>query len=152
MIKGIGHPAIRARDMEATARFYVEVLGMKEAFRLYTGPNGECTSIHIYVAPSQFIEIFPGGETPAGAGEHSIGHNHMCYEVDDAAKTLEEMRARGAVIDVELKTGFSRCIQFWTHDPDGNRIEFMELPEGCMQLEANARIARGANAQGAGGE
>jgi lactoylglutathione lyase len=57
------------------------------------------------------------------------------------AKYLEEVRGRGAPIDVELKTGFSRCIQFWTHDPDGNRIEFMELPPDCLQVAANKRIA-----------
>jgi lactoylglutathione lyase len=143
MITGIGHPAIRARDMEVAAAFYRDVLGMQEAFRLYTGPNGECTSIHMYVAPSQYIEIFTGGENETVINDKTIGMVHMCYEVDDAAKTLEEMRDRGAVIDSGLKTGFSGGIQFWTHDPDGNRIELMELPAGCKQVEANERIAKG---------
>jgi lactoylglutathione lyase len=141
MITGIGHSAIRARDMEVTAAFYRDVLGMKEAFRLYTGPNGECTGIYMYVAKSQFLEIFPGGERETEMDNKTLGVVHLCYEVDDAAKSLEEIRGRGAPIDVELKTGYSGCIQFWTHDPDGNRIELMELPAGSMQQEANERFA-----------
>jgi lactoylglutathione lyase len=54
---------------------------------------------------------------------------------------LEELRSRGAPIDVALKRGFSRCIQFWTHDPDGNRLEFVELPPDCLQTEANKRCS-----------
>ena len=141
MIKGITHTAIRAKDMEATARFYTDVLGMKEAFRLYFGQGNECSGIYIYVAPNQFIEIFPDGMEKPEFNNQIIGHNHMCYEVDDAASVIEVLRSRGAVIDSELSRGFTKCIQFWTHDPDGNRIEFMELPKECMQVQATERFS-----------
>jgi lactoylglutathione lyase len=138
----IGHIAIRARDIEATAAFYRDILGMPEAFRMQDPTGTKLGSVHIYVAPSQFIEIFPGGLEKAGNPQTNIGPAHICFEVDDAAKTLEELRAKGAPIDTELKTGYSKCIQFWTHDPDGNGIEFMELPPGCLQQQANARLAK----------
>jgi lactoylglutathione lyase len=141
-IKRLGHIAIRARDIEGTAKFYREVLGMKEAFRMYNQEGGKLGSVHIFVAPSNYIEIFPNGvKDPRSDHLTEIGLNHICFEVDDAAGCLEEVRGRGAPIDVELKKGFSRCLQFWTHDPDGNRIEFMELPPDCLQIEANNRIA-----------
>ncbi|MDR0313952.1 MAG: VOC family protein [Treponema sp.] len=93
----------------------------------------------MYIAPSQFIEIFPDG-----CGEQSkndnIGIKHICIEVDNTAAFLEEIRARGAPIDTELKTGYSKCIQFWTHDPDGNKIEFMELLPESLQAQANKRL------------
>ncbi|GHU27142.1 lactoylglutathione lyase [Spirochaetia bacterium] len=141
MVTRIGHCAIRARDIESTARFYTEVLGMKEAFRMQNPAGDALGSVHIYVAPSQFIEIFPGGTETISIEKTTIGHAHMCYEVDDAAAYLEEVRSRGAPIDTELKRGYSKCIQFWTHDPDGNAIEFMELPPDCLQIAANKRIA-----------
>ncbi|MDR3167760.1 MAG: VOC family protein [Treponema sp.] len=143
MITRIGHTAIRARDIEATARFYREVLGMKEAFRMNNPEGTKLGSVHMFVAPSQFIESFPNGSEEFQPTDHTIGHSHICFEVDDAAKFLEEIRERGAPIDRELKRGYSRCIQFWTHDPDGNRIEFMELPPDCLQAEANKRLAGG---------
>ncbi|MDR1904423.1 MAG: VOC family protein [Treponema sp.] len=141
MVTRIGHTAIRARDIEATARFYTEVLGFKEAFRMYSKEEGKLSTIYIYIAPYQFIEIFPGGTEEAVQDRQcAIGHSHICYEVDDLAAYQEEVRARGAPIDVELKTGFSKCLQFWTHDPDGNRMEFMQLPPESLQFQAVARI------------
>jgi lactoylglutathione lyase len=142
MITGIGHQAIRTRDIEEAVHFYREVLGMREAFRMYNLPGDKLSAVYLYAAPSQFLEIFPGGTETAPEGNHIIGHSHICYEVDNAAAYLEEIRARGAPIDTELKRGYSRCLQFWTHDPDGNRIEFMELPPDSLQAEANRRIAR----------
>jgi lactoylglutathione lyase len=140
MVKRLGHLAIRARDIEKTVAFYRDVLGLKEAFRMQDPSGAKLGSVHMFIAPSQFIEIFPGGTEKNPAGKEAIGLHHFCIEVDDAAKTLEEVRARGAPIDTELKTGYSRCIQFWTHDPDGNSLEFMELPPNCRQAEANERV------------
>ena len=140
MIKGLGHLAIRAKDIEASAKYYCETVGFREAFRMHNGEGGALSAIYLYIAPSQFIEIFPdgGGEL---ADNSTIGIKHICIEVDNAACFQEELRRRGAPIDVELKTGLSRCIQFWSHDPDGNRIEFMELPPESLQAQANIRIA-----------
>ncbi|MDR2534673.1 MAG: VOC family protein [Treponema sp.] len=143
MITRLGHIAIRAKDIEATAGFYRNVLGLQEAFRMYNLPGEKLGSVHIFIAPSQFIEIFPKGAEEYIPNQQTIGCVHFCFEVDDAAKTLEELRTRGAPIDVELKRGFSRCIQFWTHDPDGNQIEFVELPPDCLQIEANKRCIGG---------
>ena len=136
----LGHLAIRARDIEASAKFYVEVVGFEEAFRMHNGEGGKLSAIYIYIAPSQFIEIFPNG-TGELTGNNDIGIKHICIEVENAAKCQEELRGRGAPIDTELKTGFSKCLQFWTHDPDGNRIEFMELPPESLQAQANKRFA-----------
>ena len=140
MIKGLGHLAIRARDIETTAKFYCEIIGLKEAFRMYNREGGKLSAIYLYIAQGQFIEIFPNGSGEPG-GNDTVGIKHICIEVDEAAKAQEELRGRGAPIDTELKTGFSKCLQFWTHDPDGNRIEFMELPPESLQAQANKRFA-----------
>lgn len=141
MIKGLGHLALRAKDMEATAAFYCGVVGFREAFRMHN-PEGKTGGIYLYIAQGQFIEIFPDGEG-AQADNKNIGIKHICIEVENAAAFQEELRKKGAPIDTELKTGISKCIQFWTHDPDGNRIEFMELPPESMQAQANKRFAAG---------
>jgi lactoylglutathione lyase len=141
----LAHIAIRARDVEKTAAFYRDVLGFPEAFRMHKPEEGPpaLTGIYLYIAESQFIEIFPGGLEARQEGPGLTGPVHFCIGVDDAAAALEEIRLRGAPIDKELGTGYSRCIQFWTHDPDGNAIEFMELPPESLQQQANERLARG---------
>ena len=140
MIKGLGHLAIRAKDIEATAKFYCEVIGLKEAFRMHHLEGGRLGCIYMYIAHSQFIEIFPDGSGEQ-AENNTIGIKHICIEVDNAAVFQEELRAKGAPIYTEIKTGYSKCIQFWTHDPDGNRIEFMELPPESLQAQANKQLA-----------
>jgi lactoylglutathione lyase len=147
MTPHLGHIAIRARDAEKAAAFYRDVLGFPEAFRMHKPGEGDSppvlTGIYLYIAESQFIEIFPGGLTERQEGPGVTGPVHFCVEVDDAAAAQEEIRRRGAPIDKELGIGYSRCIQFWTHDPDGNAIEFMELPPDSLQQQANKRLARG---------
>lgn len=147
MTVGLGHVAIRARDIEKTAAFYRDVLGFPEAFRMYDLPNGALGSVHIYLAPNQFIEIFPGGRNALPEGEakaeavaRPIGLVHICLTCGDIEEMFQEIRARGAPIDTEIKTGVSKCLQFWTHDPDGNAIEFMQLTPGCLRTQAMERL------------
>jgi len=140
MKMSLGHGAIRAKDVEESAKFYREVIGFREAFRMYNGEGGKLSAIYLYIAPSQFSEIFPDGKGELH-DNNNIGIKHLCIEVDDIVKCLEELRGRGAPIVNELKTGVSKCIQFFTQDPDGNRIEFMELPPESLQAQANARLS-----------
>jgi lactoylglutathione lyase len=140
MITRIGHYAIRAKDIEKTASFYREVLGLEEAFRMYN-EDKSLGSIHMFIAPSQYIEIFPNGNMRENEVENQVGYHHICLEVDNIEAAFLEISGRGAPLDSKIKKGISGCIQFWTHDPDGNAIEFMELPEDCLQSKANQRLA-----------
>ncbi len=142
MITRIGHFAIFAEDIEKTAAFYREILGLKEAFRMYN-EDKSVGSVHMFVAPSQYIEIFPNGTEPSPNRERAAGFHHICLEVDDIKSAVSEITGKGAPADSEIKKGFSGCIQFWTHDPDGNSIEIMELPPGCLQDKANREKEKG---------
>lgn len=141
MLTGIGHVAIRCRDIEKSAQFYRDILGMQEAFRMYRD-DGSLGTIYLRVGPWQFIELFPDGVEECPVGPETIGVNHMCYRVDDVLAVQEEIRAKGAPIDDPRKTGFSKCVMCWTHDPDGNRIELMETPPESLQAQAEARLSK----------
>jgi lactoylglutathione lyase len=139
MYKRIGHIAIRAADIEASLAFYCGMLGMREAFRMHNA-EGQLSTVYVCLAPGQFIEIFPGGITGYEIDNNTIGYSHLCIEVENAAETLERLRAKGIPVDRELQTGVSKCRMFWTHDPDGNRIEFMELTPESLQAQAVRRF------------
>ena len=66
--------------------------------------------------------------------------NHICLEVDSMAATAEALRALGVPLFREPKLGLDGNNQCWIKDPDGNRIEFMEMRPGNMQDAAIARI------------
>lgn len=141
MITGIGHPAIRVSDLDKSLAFYTGVLGLQEAFRLPT-PEGGTGAVYLYVAPNQFVELFPGGVPGPRPSFAEVGYQHLCYVVEDARAAMEAMRAKGAPIDGNFRTGTAKCHLFMTHDPDGNVIEIMELPPESLQAQATRRFSR----------
>jgi lactoylglutathione lyase len=134
----IGHIALRARELEKTVAFYRDTLGFPEAFRMYDSA-GLPNNVHVFVGGDQFLEIFPNGTEEREITGKTIGPAHICFEVDDALKKQEEIHARGAVIDKAAAQGGSKCINFWTHDPDGVSLEFAQLPPESLQAQAIAR-------------
>lgn len=140
MISGLGHIAVRAGDIEESLRFYTEVLGLKEAFRMHT-PDGVLATVYLYIAPHQFLELFSRGTRRGVTGSDVIGLCHICLETRDIHEAYAQVCQYGGPIDREISVGQSKCLMFWTHDPDGNPIEIMELVRGSMQLEASERLS-----------
>ncbi len=146
MITGLSHIAVRARDFEATLRFYREVLGLEEAFRICE-EDGRVRLLYLWIAPGQFIEVFPGGTTDPERGGHMTGLQHICLAVDDADKEHERLTALGVIPDGPVTTGKAGGRQFWIHDPDGNPIELMEMGPESLHARAAQRFAAGPSAQ-----
>ena len=140
MIRGLSHIAIRTRNILDSLRFYTEILGLKEAFRMF-GDDGELATVYIYIAPNQFLELFANGSRPGDTGKDLIGMCHICLETSDIRQAYQAVVERGGPTDSEIKTGKSRCLLFWTHDPDGNQIEIMELTPNSLQAEASGRLS-----------
>jgi len=137
--KRIGHIAIRTSDIDACLDFYCKKLGFTEAFRMHDD-NGKLTTIYLNIAPGQFIEIFTGGIEKQETSINSIGYCHLCLEVENITETFKTLSARGIPIDREIKTGLSKCLMFWTHDPDGNSIEIMELTPESLQIKSQMKM------------
>ena len=140
VIRGLSHIAVRASDLMRTVHFYTEVLGLREAFRM-TDDQGNVSTVYVYIAPGQFIEIFANGSRPPLSGQDVIGMCHICLETEDVDRAYETVKERGGPLDTDVRLGKSRCRMFWTHDPDGNALEIMELPPDSLQAQANARFA-----------
>lgn len=140
VIRGLSHIAVRAADLMKTVHFYTEVLGLPEAFRMTDG-QGNVSTVYVYIAQSQFIEIFANGSRPPLSGQDVIGMCHICLETEDVEKAYATVKERGGPLDTDVRLGKSRCRMFWTHDPDGNALEIMELPPDSLQAKANARFA-----------
>lgn len=125
MITGIGHGAYGVADMERSLGFYCGGLGLREAFRLYND-DGETWIVYLHIGGPDFIELFPdprvqGGPVPAGS------YRHLCLMVDDITATLAALAARGVHADRPPARGKDHNWQAWLTDPDGNRIELMQI-------------------------
>lgn len=139
MIKDLGHTAFAARDVDETIGFY-EMFGIEEAFRLHHD-DGSLMLVYLHVSGDRFIEIFPGG--PAADPDREQSFKHICLLTDDINAAVEHLRESGAPIDREPLLGLDGNLQAWTHDPDGNQIELMQLAHDSPQ-RLTARSAPGA--------
>jgi catechol 2,3-dioxygenase-like lactoylglutathione lyase family enzyme len=135
VITGIGHAAFGASDLERSLDFYCRGLGLREAFRLYN-ERGETWIVYLQVRGLDFIELFPDPRVqPAAAPGRA--YRHLCLMVDDLQGTLDELAARGVHPDGPAKQGKDRNWQAWLTDPDGNRIELMQImPDSPQQAAA----------------
>lgn len=139
MITGIGHLAFRITDLERALDFYCDKLGFREAFRLERDGEPSPWIVYIQVAPGQFIELFPGAKEVAPQPGRNGGYNHFSLGVDDMEATLQELRDRGLDIPGEAKQGLDGNWQYWIADPDGNRIELMQIMPDSPHAAADAR-------------
>ena len=138
--EGLSHVAIRTRDILESIRFYTEILGLREAFRMYRD-DGTLATVYLFLAPGQYLELFSGGVREEAAGQDKIGFCHICLMTQDIHRSFELVQAKNGPLDSEIRQGLSRCLMFWTHDPDGTQIEIMEMPPESLQAQADKRLA-----------
>lgn len=136
MITRIGHTAFDCYKFEETLDFYTRILGFEEMFRLHND-EGTLWIIYLRVNDEVFIELFPKtGEMPARGGSYS----HLCLEVDDIEMVVKNVTEQGVQLDSGINQGKDGNKQAWIKDPEGNRIEFMQMAPDSLQMRAIERI------------
>lgn len=138
-ITDIGHLAIAAFDLDATLGFYAK-LGIEESFRLHHD-DGSVMLVYLHVAGDRFIEVFPGGHSSDDVATGAIASfRHLCLLTDDIHGLVARLKEQDVPIDREVTTGLDANLQAWITDPDGNKIEFMQIaPESPQRAVAEGR-------------
>ena len=139
-IAGIGHVAIRVKDVERTLDFYVKKLGFKEMFRLER--DGRLLLIYLRITDEQYLEVFPEAEGDRAPPREANGLNHVCFTISDIDAALRRIEAAGIPIVREKQLGADGNLQAWLEDPDGNRIELMQMAPDGMQVQAVRQMKR----------
>jgi len=134
MILGIGHVAYGVRDLNASLHFYVEQLGLEEAFRL-SREDGSLWIVYLYAGEGTFVELFPEKEIAEAKG---TSYKHLCLRVDEMSFTLDDLRRRGLEPLGPPSVGKDGNTQAWVRDPDGNPVELMQIAPSSAQGRAVA--------------
>jgi len=102
----IDHLGIAVRSIPDSLTFYRDALG----FELARTETVEDQGVHVALFPAgesriELLEPF-SEETPVGRfiARRGEGLHHICYEVDDLASKLDELRSRG----LRLLEGYPR--------------------------------------------
>lgn len=124
----LAHTMMRVRDLDASLKFYCEILGM-QVLRRTDYPDGRFTNTFIGYGPeAEFptLELTHNWDT-AEAYDKGNGWGHICIETPDVYKACAELAAAGVNITRPagpMKHG-TRVIAF-CEDPDGYKVELNE--------------------------
>ena len=145
-IKGLNHAVLYVRDVEASVRFYADVLG----FRLIPmTPDGFAGAAFMQAPASSNdhdLGLFEVGAAagPSAAGRSTVGLYHLAWEVDTLAE-LERLQGvlagHGALVG---SSDHGTTKSLYGKDPDGIEFEIAWLvPAGRVDsaaLDARRRI------------
>ena len=134
-VKGLAHVAFNVSDMDKAIQFYQDVLGFEKAFDLKNPKTGEPWIVYLYAGGNQFVELFYGGVNYQGYKDENIGFSHTCLEVGDIHEIADRIVKAGWVLDSQVSQGMDMNWQCWTHDPDHNRIELMQMEADSLQYQ-----------------
>jgi lactoylglutathione lyase len=138
-ISQIAHWALKVHDLDRSLAFYRDTLGFKEMMRI-NHEDGQLMLVYLRVTDTQYVELFPRGKGEVAPDEETTSMHHVCLQVNNMAETVEALGKIGVPLFRDAKRGLDGNNQCWIKDPDGNRIEFMQMLPGNMQELAIARL------------
>jgi catechol 2,3-dioxygenase-like lactoylglutathione lyase family enzyme len=113
-VRELGHVSLFVRDLDATRRFYRDILGLAETG---TGKNGRIVFFsagkHHHDVSCELARAEGPGAQPKGVP----GLYHIAFAVDDLPAARQWVEQHGLAPFGEYAKGF--CVR----DPDGHEIE-----------------------------
>ncbi|WP_320188392.1 VOC family protein (plasmid) [Agrobacterium rosae] len=135
-VSGLAHVAIRVTDIDRALDFYINKLGFERLMHL--DRDEKLWLVYLRVTDNQFIELFLDGVGPRAPDADATGYNHLCLSVPNIKTSVAELTAAGIDLTQPKVLGIDGNWQCWIEDPDGHRIEIMQMMPDSMQSKAIA--------------
>ncbi len=130
-VVGLNHVGISVPDLDEAVRYYTETMGFPEAFRAID-VSGQVALVYVQVSRNTFVELQPSNS------QRPPGISHFGLHVEDMTATTASFRERGANVG-DMRVGSTKVILSNISDPNGIRIELVEIPPGSMPAQAIER-------------
>lgn len=135
MVTLMTHLAIDVKDMDESLKFYEETLGFKKVFELNNPDTGKPWIVYVQVAKGQFLELFYTDPDKKEIRSTDVGFSHICFAVDSVEETAKHIQAAGYTLDILPCVGCDNNLQTWVRDPNGIRIELMQVSPDSPHYE-----------------
>ena len=120
LVRELGHVSLFVRDLDATRRFYRDVLGLRETG---TGKNGRIVFFSAGARHHDLSCELARSDGPGTQPKGVPGLYHIAFVVEDLGNARRSMERAGLTPYGEYERGF--CVR----DPDGHEIElYLEAP------------------------
>lgn len=133
-VRELGHVSLFVRDLDATRRFYRDLLGLAETG---TAKDGRIVffsaGVHHHDVSCELARAAGPGPQPKGVP----GLYHIAFDVGASHEDLD--RARRAVEAAGLTVFGETNASFSVRDPDGHEIELYVDAQDSRAREASAR-------------
>lgn len=116
---GFHHIAMTVNDIDASVKFYTEVLGFKETI---SWGAGDQKGVMLDAGDGSCLELFAGGngdKKPEGA------FKHLALRTTDCEAAFQRVKSAGMEITMELKS-----IEIQSNPPTPAKIAFFKGPDG----------------------
>ncbi|MBQ1257788.1 MAG: VOC family protein [Clostridia bacterium] len=125
VVTGLHHIGVHVRDAKVSEKFYVDLLGFEKTHEFHNGP----TTLIFVRAGSCVIELIEN----ANKDDRPVGTiDHICLEVKDIEPFVCRLTEKMVNFDTgEIKENawlFGGAKNIFFKGPDGERIEFFQLP------------------------
>lgn len=135
IVRKIAHACIFAHDLEETATFYREVLGIEKVLNFTR--NDEVIGFYLDAGGETHIEVF---QKSSAEFAETNAINHICLEVFDMDAAIAHVRSKGVAIK-DKSMGVDDTWQSWTADPNGVKIELFQYTTKSAQFVGGDRVA-----------
>jgi catechol 2,3-dioxygenase-like lactoylglutathione lyase family enzyme len=125
-ITGISHIAVYASDPAAADHYYREIVG---AVRLPDPENPK--GVRYALSATQFVEVLP---LPEGAGINRL--DHIAWNTDDAGTLRRYLSHKSWKVPGQVDKGADGSLWFTVKDPEGNKVQFVQLPDPLKPVPA----------------
>lgn len=119
-ITGVSHLAVYTSNPEATEHYYTQVAG---AVKLPDPENPK--GVRYAFSATQYVEVLP---LPPNAGINRL--DHAAFNTENAEGMRTYLAAKGWKTPAKVSRGSDGSLRFAVLDPEGNKIEFVQLPAG----------------------
>jgi catechol 2,3-dioxygenase-like lactoylglutathione lyase family enzyme len=120
-VKRLSHVSLNSRDLAATERFYVDIMGFEIAHE-FRNAAGERYGFFLHAGGGSFIECFNSQQATTAPG----AFRHLCFEVDDIEGFAARLKAHGITEVVPRRGRTDHVLQFAFMGPDGVEVEIQQ--------------------------
>lgn len=130
-VVGLNHVGVSVPDLDKAVEYYTKTLGFPEAFRVKNA-SGQVQLVYVQISKNTFLELQPAN------AQRPPGISHFGVVVDNTADAAAMFKQRGATVG-QTNVSATKAILNNVTDPNGIRMELLQLPPDSLHAQASER-------------